>query len=937
MHQLQTFGALDLRGPDGRAVDALLQQPRRMALLAFLAAHRPGVLVRRDRLLLLFWPDLEDGRGRAALSQALHVIRRALGAEALVARGTEEVGLDPAHLAADVTRFLEAAAAQDWTGMELAYTGDFLPGFHLGDAPEFGQWLAETRTALRREACQAASRLAEAAAAGGDPAAAVAWSRRALGHDPLDEALVRDLLARLGALGDRTGAARAYEEFAGRLSRELELEPSPETRQLRDAILDADLPPAFLPGVSGHRAAPPQAAPAAAPPAPPVRRRRWLPPLLLAGCAALGILFWRPWVRPAVAGPERVLVLPFAILGDSSLAYLHEGMVDLLGSRLEAFGVLHVVDPAQLLTHLAAEDSSGAVPTPKPALARALAERFQAQMYLTGTVVRLGSGIEISVALHDRDGERRATVTRSAASESDLGGAVNAIARELLGRRWSRPAERLLRVAALETESPEALRAYLAGERAFRQGNYGEARAQFALATEVDTLFALAWYRWSVAGGWLGDSVAYDRGAERAVALAGRLGDRDARLMRAHLAYVRGEVDRAEGYYRDIVAQYPDDAEAWYNLGELLFHWNPRRGRGMDESVEPFARATAIMGPQAESASHLVLLRLLGGERATLLPAMDSLVALTPANSPRRVTYTVLRAIASGEREDMADALEGIASHDAAESIIAAWAVSNYTDRFTLLDSLLDPLTGPAGQRPTRAGALGLLAHAAVGRGDWPLARRRLDQLSALDHATALETRAWLLGQPWVTASREERLAARAALGAAREEPYPPGVIHFAPVAQQQRLLRTFLGGLLALRVGDTSAVEAAVAVLEAAPEAHGGPGLALSLGVELALARGQPETALAELERLDRNRVRLPPDMPQHGVVRLRLLRGEALARAGRYAESVGWFESCRAIFTYDFAWRGAALRGLANAAWAAGDSAPAEGAAQRAKRLGY
>jgi hypothetical protein len=224
-----------------------------------------------------------------------------------------------------------------------------------------------------------------------------------------------------------------------------------------------------------------------------------------------------------------------------------------------------------------------------------------------------------------------------------------------------------------------------------------------------------------------------------------------------------------------------------------------------------------------------------------------------------------------------------------------------------------------------------------VGLGDWPLARRRLDQLAVVDHATALETRAWLLGQPWVVASREERLAARAALKAAREESYPPGAIHFTPDAPQQRLLRQFLGALLALRVGDTVAAEAAVAALQAAPAALGGPGLALSLGAELALARGKPEAALAALESLERDRVRLPPDMPQHSVVRLRLLRGEALARAGRYGESVGWFESCRAIFSYDFAWRAAALRGLANAGWAAGDSARAEGAAQRAKRLGH
>lgn len=937
MHQLQTFGGLDLRGADGQAVGALLQQPRRMALLACLAAHRPGALLRRDRLLLLFWPGLDDGRGRAALSQALHVIRRALGAEALVTRGTEEVGLDPEHLGADVTRFLEAETARDWAAMDRVYAGEFLPGFHLGDAPEFGQWLDETRTALRRQACQAASRLAEAAVASGDAAAAVAWRRRALSHDPLDESLLRNLLTALRAQGDRTGAALAYEEFARRLRRELDLEPSAETRQLRDATLGADLTPAPALAATSHHTAPATAPLPIAPHAAATIRRGWRLPLALGTVIVLGLLIWRPWVRPVAAGPERVLVLPFAVLGDSTLDYLHEGMVDLLGSRLEAFGVLHVVDPAQVLTHLAEEDSSGAVPTPKPALARALAERFQAQMYLTGTVVRLGRGIEISVALHDQNGERRATVTRSAASESDLGSAVDGIARELLGRRWSRPAERLLRAAALETDSPEALRAYLAGERAFRQGNYAEARAQFAVATEVDTLFALAWYRLSVAGGWLGDSLAYDRGAERAVALAGRLSDRDARLMRAHLAYVRGEVEAAEGYYRAIVAQYPDDAEGWYNLGEVLFHWNPRRGRGMEESVEPFARATALMGPQAESSSHLVLLRLLGGERATLVRAMDSLVALTPAESPRRVSYAVLRAIASGDKEEMADALEGMVGHADGESIIAAWAVSNYTDRFTLLDSLLERLTTPGNQRPSRAGALGLMAHAAVGRGDWPLARRRLDQLAVVDHATALETRAWLLGQPWVVAPREERLAARIALDAAREESYPPGAIHLTPDAPQQRLLRQFLSALLALRVGDTAAAEAAVAALHAAPAALGGPGLALSLSAELALLRGEPDAALATLETLERDRIRLPPDMPQHTGARLRLLRGEALARTGRFGESVGWFESCRAIFSYDFAWRAAALRGLANAGWAAGDSARAEGAAQRAKRLGH
>jgi DNA-binding SARP family transcriptional activator len=114
MHQFLTLGVVDLRSPDGAPVDALLQQPRRLALLAYLAAAGPGVLVRRDRLLLLFWPELEDGRGRAALSQALHVLRRNLGPDAIVTRGTEEVGIDPGALAADVVEFEAALARQQW-------------------------------------------------------------------------------------------------------------------------------------------------------------------------------------------------------------------------------------------------------------------------------------------------------------------------------------------------------------------------------------------------------------------------------------------------------------------------------------------------------------------------------------------------------------------------------------------------------------------------------------------------------------------------------------------------------------------------------------------------------------------------------------------------------------------------------------------------------
>ncbi|MBA2245672.1 MAG: hypothetical protein H0W11_12000 [Gemmatimonadetes bacterium] len=93
MVELRTLGALDLRAVGGRVLESVLAQPKRIALLVYLAAAAPGRLHRRDILLALFWPEADEARARNSLSQALHFLRRSLGEGVLVSRG-EEIGLD---------------------------------------------------------------------------------------------------------------------------------------------------------------------------------------------------------------------------------------------------------------------------------------------------------------------------------------------------------------------------------------------------------------------------------------------------------------------------------------------------------------------------------------------------------------------------------------------------------------------------------------------------------------------------------------------------------------------------------------------------------------------------------------------------------------------------------------------------------------------------
>jgi len=70
--ELRILGGLNLLGAGGRELSSVLAQPKRVALLAYLAAATPRRLHRRDSLLALFWPELDQEHARAALRQALH-------------------------------------------------------------------------------------------------------------------------------------------------------------------------------------------------------------------------------------------------------------------------------------------------------------------------------------------------------------------------------------------------------------------------------------------------------------------------------------------------------------------------------------------------------------------------------------------------------------------------------------------------------------------------------------------------------------------------------------------------------------------------------------------------------------------------------------------------------------------------------------------------
>src|SRR5207245_10608939 len=96
--EFRILGGLNLLGAGGHELKSVLAQPKRVALLAYLAAATPQRLHRRDSLTALFSPEPDHDHARAALLQALHGLRRARGEGMPVSRGDEEIGLAPAQV-----------------------------------------------------------------------------------------------------------------------------------------------------------------------------------------------------------------------------------------------------------------------------------------------------------------------------------------------------------------------------------------------------------------------------------------------------------------------------------------------------------------------------------------------------------------------------------------------------------------------------------------------------------------------------------------------------------------------------------------------------------------------------------------------------------------------------------------------------------------------
>jgi TolB-like protein len=336
-------------------------------------------------------------------------------------------------------------------------------------------------------------------------------------------------------------------------------------------------------------AASPVAVPAGPGPAsaPRSSRRRLGVALAGVGLLATALVGW--WVvRRAPPGPasaNHLAVLPFAVHGGGRLDFLAQGMVDLLSRNLDGAGDIRSVNGA---TVLAAAHADGGVADLEEG--RRLARRLGAGLYVLGSVSAIGNQVRIEASLYDGAPAQPAMISQASVSgdTTQLFELVDRLAADLMVRQGRGVGSRLLQTAATTTQSLPALKAYLDAEGQLRRGVFDSALAGFQQAVQLDSTFALAYYRLAVAAAWSDRTGLIRPNTERAVRLADRLSERDRRLLQAFAALADGKPDDAESGYRGILQDYPDDLEAQWQLASVLNVYNPLRGRPVAESAPVF-------------------------------------------------------------------------------------------------------------------------------------------------------------------------------------------------------------------------------------------------------------------------------------------------------------------------------------------------------------
>lgn len=656
--RLRTLGRLALETQVGDISTPAAVRPRHLALLTVLAVS-PRAL-RRDVLAAMFWGEETDARARHSLSNTLSALRAVLGASSISAR-RDEVGLNPElRLAVDALEFAAAAESRDDTRAAALYGGPFLDDLSVSDAPGFDAWAARERSRYERLFLAMCERHAPALLRARVWAECAGLAERWL-HAAPQSALAFTTLLRArsgpGTPSARRAALDDYTRLSDWLAREHGLRPD---AAVGDIVSELETQVAAGEHAMAERLAEPRADAHPTVPASPASSAAPAPPSPVSAKPPSGRWTSR-WVRPALAVAAMVAVVGVAtvivqrrreanaapaaytvvaitdianVRGDTTLAWLEDGLPQIISDNLTGEGTLEPVPPVRVRDVLlrrggprdAPLDASDAMD-----VARRVGATWAVRGGLTG-----GNDVFI-LDLDVRDVATGASLQSFTVMSADPVQLGRLAAARLLDLASSTPSgeREAPRFVGAATTRPEAYRHYVVGLTASSERRGSDAAREFDAAIALDSGFVGALSARRDIAASRGNLVLAARLDSVIARHPDRMSDWDRLVREIRQATVTGAVDRSEALAERLVARYPRDPRA-HDLQAYVLSTHGRWPAADSVYERELALDSLAMeagnGPCAPCVAYagLVGLRLVRGDLAGAEQSARRWVALQP-------------------------------------------------------------------------------------------------------------------------------------------------------------------------------------------------------------------------------------------------------------------------------------------------------------------
>lgn len=284
--------------------------------------------------------------------------------------------------------------------------------------------------------------------------------------------------------------------------------------------------------------------------------------------------------QTAAATPRRVnpplddrtwIVVPFDNLAKNAEAdWLRSASVNLLYLDMSRWRDIRVIDDERVSDLIRETPEANDATNLSLNAGLAVAKRAGAGRLVMGDVLKLGSRTTVTAKIFNvKSGQR----VRSVREETTVADSVMPL--------FSRLAKKILNVAppqganlgGLGTTRMDAYQEYMSGVEALSRYDLKTAHQHFDEALRLDSSFALAHYKQSIVIGWEDSSdPSRRRRAEAANRLSAGLPARERALIAGQLQQSTGDWTKACETYGGLVKADSADVEAWYNLGECLYH-----------------------------------------------------------------------------------------------------------------------------------------------------------------------------------------------------------------------------------------------------------------------------------------------------------------------------------------------------------------------------